>query len=329
MSPDWVELVNRLDTFSKAARAMSESSFDLVNAVSALIPTQSKDLKHLNAQDLINIGEINSILDTTHMWLWQTDDQNKFTYLSPQFSRVTKLSEEIFVGKTIEDLVASGTSIPLEAKRLRGMLLGKRSYHDDIHRISVNKDGRQETLFFNGSGWPTFDEGGGFKGYVGLGRDVTDKRQFLAGERRAMEHIADAMNVLKISVLTLDQAHKISFFNKRWRELHRGMSERFLRTGVDYSEYLSQAIDLHMFPEAEGRKSEYMEWRIGMNENPPGRPIKVLRQDEVVLSISIDQFSDGMTAIISTPIKVSGRGGTVNNDEMIAFVPRDNGANSK
>jgi PAS domain S-box-containing protein len=269
------------------------------------------------ADMLIKVPEVGFLLDATAMWLWQTDENQKFTYISPQFKALTGVSIEAMKDKSLGELFTGSPITPHDFSEHQRRLARKDIFHDYIFTIYLPTPEHDRQLFwFNHSGWPVRSDEGEFAGYVGVGRNVTDKRGGLIASGLMAVHWANAVSALNVSILVLDPQNNIFFFNERWKMLHVGMDEKYLRHGVSYLDYLTAAVRAGLFPEAQGREVEYIAWRIAQNEAAPENPITVLRQDGIVLSIKIARLRGGMTAILSTEVQ-----GPVDRDEAGSAPP--------
>jgi PAS domain S-box-containing protein len=121
-----------------------------------------------------------SLLNMSVDWYWELDADHRFTHVSsdPGASGASRRSAESPLGQRPWELRDIGLRrdevdahrADLEARRAFTGLLTRRT---DMHGV---------TRFFSVSGRPRYDAGGVFKGYWGVGRDVTRE----IGARRAM-----------------------------------------------------------------------------------------------------------------------------------------------
>jgi PAS domain S-box-containing protein len=102
-------------------------------------------------------------------WFWELDDALRFTYVSPG----APYRADQIIGKTRRELVGIGAMLSMTEAQLR-------THESDLeaHRPFQNLRLQQTTpegalRHFSLSGRPVFDAGGHFKGYRGVGSDVT------------------------------------------------------------------------------------------------------------------------------------------------------------
>ncbi|MCW7538490.1 PAS domain S-box protein [Aquabacterium sp. A7-Y] len=107
-------------------------------------------------------------------WYWEQDEAFRFTYLSDSFARLDGLSALSFLGRRCWEIggVAPGDELmwaphraELQAHRpFRGLVVSARG-------------GGGRLLWLSLSGEPVFDDRGGFRGYWGVGHDITAQRE--------------------------------------------------------------------------------------------------------------------------------------------------------
>ncbi len=105
-------------------------------------------------------------------WYWEQDENLRFTYVSDYYDERAGLSGSDSIGKTRFDL---GNLFESEDERVRheADLVARRSFRDlELRRYDHNGSLR----FVSVSGEPLFDEQGRFRGYRGIGRDITEKK---------------------------------------------------------------------------------------------------------------------------------------------------------
>jgi two-component system cell cycle sensor histidine kinase/response regulator CckA len=112
------------------------------------------------------------LLDTAHECAWQVDENFRYTYWSPKISQLLGYEPEELLGKTPFDLMAPG-----EADRVTeafGRIKSTQAAFHDLESVGVHKDGH--LVITETTGVPLFSENGGFHGYWGTSRDVTEHR---------------------------------------------------------------------------------------------------------------------------------------------------------
>lgn len=153
-------------------------------------------------------------------WLWQTDEEQRYTYFSPGLLPATGFAPEEFVGKRRQDIIDTGQS--KEALEHFSALAEHRPFRD-FRYPTTGHDGKMR--YVSVSGVPFFDRDGNFKGYRGVGRDVT--AQVMAEQREELAHarLSDAVNGLHGGLLMFDPDEKLVVTNIANRPLYSDLGK--------------------------------------------------------------------------------------------------------
>lgn len=138
-------------------------------------------------------------------WLWECDDEFRFSYFSESFSRITGIPIEKMIGKTRMELTPEPDDAMLAHFK---DLKAHRPFRDFRYEILSLPHRRRHVSV---SGTPVFDEDGRFYGYRGTGSDRTaSERMRQKVERQAsivnlMNTISMAANQTTDAVVALEQ----------------------------------------------------------------------------------------------------------------------------
>ncbi len=120
-------------------------------------------------------------------WYWEQDEQFRFTYISSTVEGKTGIPPHTHLGKTRWELPELELTDAQWAAH-RAELDAHRPFRDFVMR-RLDRDGRP--VYVSVSGEPVFDADGRFRGYWGVGRNVTEevegRRALELGERRFRE----------------------------------------------------------------------------------------------------------------------------------------------
>jgi PAS domain S-box-containing protein len=134
-------------------------------------------------------ARFHSLTELSSDWYWEQDAQFRFVEFSPSVAGRSGSSVESHIGKTRWELPAVGVSEARWAEH-RAMLEAHQPFRDfEYRRIT----GRGDTIWMSASGVPIFDDQGRFKGYRGIGREITERKlreALLDGEKQVLEMIA-------------------------------------------------------------------------------------------------------------------------------------------
>ena len=175
-------------------------------------------------------ARLQGFLSTATHWLWETDAEHHFTYIS-DFNQNDIVSREI-IGKARWELAGVKRDNDEHWKAHVADLEARRPFHDFEYQ-SATWHGRHLSV----SGMPVFDVHGDFKGYRGTTRDITRQKQ--------------AEHALKDS----EQRFKLALEGARG-----GVFDIDLVSGeVTYDEQSALMLGYDRAEEVSGRLSDWME----------------------------------------------------------------------
>ena len=129
------------------------------------------------ARELQRLAALTEILKG---WIWETDTQHRFTFLSDSVTRCTGRPPEWHYGKTRQELGNLNGDAAQHETYLRQ--LDARAQFGPIDFVRY-QDGLQ--LWMRTIGLPQFDADGNFTGYCGLAFEVTAEIERRQGNRRS------------------------------------------------------------------------------------------------------------------------------------------------
>ena len=148
----------------------------------------------------------------THLssdWYWEQDENYRFTLVSGEVFGSTGLNAHDHIGKFRWDVQTLNLN-EADWDRHRAVLDARQEFRDFELRLP---DSAERMHWASVSGTPMFHADGTFKGYRGIGRDITAKKQ--AGEQIHRLAFYDALTGLPNRRLLLEQLKKILQINAR------------------------------------------------------------------------------------------------------------------
>lgn len=113
------------------------------------------------------------LIELTTDIVWEVDDQERFTYISPRFNDVTGYNQADVIGHTPYTFLMEKEAGSTEAA-FRQLKKRKASFAFVENRLRCRNG--MEVIFEN-NGYPLFDAKGKLWGYRGVFRDVTERRR--------------------------------------------------------------------------------------------------------------------------------------------------------
>ena len=134
----------------------------------------------------------------THLlrgWIWETDTEHRFTYLSPSVLTFTGRPPEFHYGRTRQELV----SYYIEDDNLE-RLTKQLTNQEPIGPFEYQRINEGTSYWVRTMGLPRYDEYGAFLGYRGVAQDVTVEMESRIASKRLQEEIAASDEVLRAIV---------------------------------------------------------------------------------------------------------------------------------
>ena len=116
---------------------------------------------------------LNDIMFSIADWVWEVDENGVYTYISKKGFEYFGPAREDFIGKTPFDFMP-----PDEAKRVAALFVEiakKKEPIKDLENWNIRKNGDRVCLLTNGV--PVLDAAGNLKGYRGVDKDITERKQ--------------------------------------------------------------------------------------------------------------------------------------------------------
>ncbi|MGB5065280.1 MAG: PAS domain S-box protein [Candidatus Competibacter sp.] len=108
-------------------------------------------------------------------WIWEMDENLRFTYLSERFYALTGIAPRYVLGRTRWELAAGElTTDPEKWRRHRQLLEQRQPFRDFVYQTRLS-DSHREGRYLKVSGKPIHDARGQFRGYRGTGTDITEQ----------------------------------------------------------------------------------------------------------------------------------------------------------
>ncbi|MDP3482494.1 MAG: PAS domain S-box protein, partial [Sulfuricella sp.] len=143
------------------------------------------DLREIRqAEESLRESELRfrNLVEASSDWVWEVDAHGIYTYASPKVLDILGYKPDEVVGKTPFDLMP-----PEEAERIRADFLRLATEKRPIlllENVNRHKDGRLVVL--ETSGVPILDAEGALRGYRGMDRDITERKQAEMALQRAL-----------------------------------------------------------------------------------------------------------------------------------------------
>jgi PAS domain S-box-containing protein len=207
------------------------------------------------------------LFEVTADYYWEQDETARYTYMSPAYERLAGVPLDQVIGKRLTEL--HGVSVePEMGKMVLAAMKARQPYREFTYARKM-ADGK--TKWFKGSGTPYFDKGV-YKGYRGVGADITARVEAEAAARIAQRRLDDAVAHVSQPFVVYDAADRAIAYNQAFTDLHanpggktpvhqgvpfRELAEWQLATGFYANSPDDAAVDLETLLECYQEGSEH------------------------------------------------------------------------
>jgi PAS domain S-box-containing protein len=231
-------------------------------------------------------------------WIWEMDQELRFSYLSPRFSQIFPLAPEDVLGKTRAEFGAGTASEGEGWQEHLAELAARRPFRDFAYRAQVAEGDIRHIRI---SGKPIFDAGGAFRGYRGTGVDVSDLHLAEQARKRSEQRLVDAIESISEGFALYDADDRLVLCNSRYRELlYPGIADVMV-PGTPFETIVRGAAERGLVESAKGRVEEWVAERLASHRNPGGVSVQ-LRSHGRWIQISERRTEDGGTVVVYSDI---------------------------
>ncbi len=239
-------------------------------------------------------------------WFWEQDADLRFTYLSQSVWQHSALTPDDHYGKTRRETAPHGVSE--EEWAAHEAVLARREPFKDFRFHRTGPDGVRRCLSI--SGVPVFDDQGAFKGYRGIGRDLT---ALIEAEQRANainSRLVQAIDARSEGLSFWDADDRLVMCNQAYRDL-AGAARRILAPGVTWTDFMRASLAAGEIPAAQGHEEAWLAERSAQRRSLPyaiemyrgGRWLMIGEQDtpdggKLVTATDISELKRRETALV-------------------------------
>ena len=209
-----------------------------------------------------------SLTELSSDWYWRQDETLRFTYLSSQAHDLTGHAGESSYGKLRWEL-ANMSPMSGDWAEHKAVLAARQPFRD-LECQRTGNDGSVRYLSMSGA--PIFDDDGRFKGYHGIGRNITERKRAEEALRLSEERFALAVEGANEGIFDWDITTDTAYLSRRAQELFglapgalwrpRGEWQTLITVQADDTERLRDVIRRHFL----GQPSCEAEFRIVLRD---------------------------------------------------------------
>ena len=172
-------------------------------------------------------------------WIWETDADMRYTYISERAMEVTGADHSGFIGKKI---ALSGNRVSEEAwAELKATIARREPIQEFISCVTFDNG---KSVWIERSAKPIFGQDGAFRGYRGVAHDVSDRMNARIAEAEALRKLEEANANLEeiVRQRTEDIAVKSQLMGEVLESMAQGVAVIDDRVRLSLSLYSARAV---------------------------------------------------------------------------------------
>jgi PAS domain S-box-containing protein len=199
-------------------------------------------------------------------YFWENDAQQRIIYVSENYEKVFGIPPSQVLGRRLTEM--PGVSVdPEMGKMAIAAIKARRPYRDFLYSRKF-PDGK--TRWFKTSAIPVFAADGSFRGYRGVGADLTAYVETEQAARLAQSRLHDAVVHVTQPFVFYDVEHRATGFNQAFTDLHRvPSSTAAVSQGISFMELAEWQLRVGFY--AEGPDEEAITFEALLERYASGR----------------------------------------------------------
>ena len=229
------------------------------------------------------------------------DSDLRFTYFSHQFRGDVGTWSRAPLGSKISDVVdMSDPTLQRHVADLNAHVPFK-----DFQYGTVDRNGEQRHIRISGT--PLFDAQGAFRGYRGIGSDITAEVQAERQAAEAQRRLIDAIESISAGFLLCDAEDRLVACNSRYRQWFFPGFEDTLKPGMGFLDILHHAQIAQPGLNERNWGAQWQERRLARRRDL-GKPFEVLLPDgRTLLAVERSTEGGGVVSIYTDITEIKAR----------------------
>ncbi len=175
-----------------------------------------------------NQRRFQDIAESASNWFWETNANFEFTYLSDRFFEITGLDPDQILGRTQWDMAGPrqiAAARTLWQSHFRAMTA--RESFRALEMTLVDRNGAVRHILLSGK--PSRYDNGVFRGYRGIGSDITQRKLAEAEAAKSAAQLRAAIEAMPNGLIMFGEDLRLILYNRRFLELV-GLTEEDVET---------------------------------------------------------------------------------------------------
>jgi PAS domain S-box-containing protein len=173
-----------------------------------------------------------SLVESTSDWIWEINRDGVYTYASPKIKELLGYEPEEVIGKTPFDFMPAE-----EAKRVANKFkdtIKNNKPIEKLENINLHKDGH--LVILETSGVPVFDGNGQLRGYRGVDRDITERKQAEEALQQSQERYQNLVENINDVIFEVDTEGNITYISPAIERIGKYKADELI--GQNFSRFV-------------------------------------------------------------------------------------------
>jgi PAS domain S-box-containing protein len=161
------------------------------------------EFKNKGDELLRNEERFRDIAESMADWIWEVDNEGRYTYCSEKIESILGYTVKEIIGKTPFDFMS-----PNDAEKngeIFGKIITEKGIIKNLENWNLSKDGRDVCLITTGV--PILDKSGDLIGYRGVDSDITNSKKAEIEQKKLKERLQQSQKMESIGILAGGIAH--------------------------------------------------------------------------------------------------------------------------
>jgi len=224
------------------------------NLINKMALRVGKIAEKMDATEALRKSEdrFRKLVETTSDLIWEVDEKGVYTYVSPKIKELLGYEPEEVIGRRPFELMPQEEGRSIAA--VFDSIASERKRFKNLENINMHKNGSQVIL--ETSAVPFFDPDGTFRGYRGIDRDITKRKQTEDELKKINAELQDSLNKVRLLRGLLPicaSCKKIRTEKGYWETIEKYISKH---SEAEFSHSICDECASKLYPEEFPKKAE-------------------------------------------------------------------------
>jgi PAS domain S-box-containing protein len=243
-------------------------------------------------------GRFRDLAGSASDWFWETDTEYRLNFVSDRIGGILGIKPTAVLGHSYFDLGLEDDD-PELARQHRSDIENRLPFRDLVFHVGpdVGKDSKTVRI----SGLPVFDEQGNFRGYRGLGADITREAEAERRARDAQQQLADAMESITDGIAVFGADDRLLTCNGEFSRFYASR-KKLIEPGISFEQMLLSGAYEQIVDHESLKYEDWLVARLKHHREATGEPFITKTRNGLWFLNRSYRISNGGTVSIRSDI---------------------------